>query len=1100
MTIVSGKLDIFAPTFSMYAAPGCTIAQVLDTVPDLPRWFRECGVVMVDGMEIYRDKWRVVRPLEMRGGEPVLITLHPPAPEGGRGKQVLTLLATVALAITTAGIGAGVLLPGLGAQLAGSLGVSVAAGQSLLAAGVGIVGRMAIAALTPPPVAPNVGASAQNSPTAGISGNALERLAQLPAVLGAIDYSPPHLVRPWTTLQGQYGEVQVRTIVGLAGYYDVSNLRINGVDVGELSDLVGYQIRAGAPGDSALSINNTTCVEQQERIELTNVELEDPSETSANVSGEPKWHHVRTAGLAGKFSIRLLFQAGLFRQGGSDPERVVVPFRIEFRKVGDPTWLKGPEVHFSCRKLTSFDYRREVTFEWVDSVPSGSTGALSSDESHQPQAYWRASPSQSFQYTAESYFNPGSGNYARNLRRTQTGYVIYLQESVFPPGAYEFRVKRGEAFDMSDFTPSSYSYDGNVNKSHFFNVVGGNAAVTQDKFVDRCVLETTLTETEDYPFGFTGGAALIAVIARGMQVNAITAMFERRAPVWDGTSWATVAPTRNPAALYRQALLGRDNPDPVNESRLIPGNLEEWYDACVSAGYECNAVVQGYSVTQVQQLIASAGWAVPRNNARRGVIREYDRSAEPIRQKFTPLNSSNFMVSREFDERPHALRIEFYDEEDGYKLTDTYVYADGYDRATATRFEALTEIGVTNRQKVRDKGLLYLRQIYRRARRYTLDAGPEVLISERGDLVGVTSDVLSVHHFFGLVHEVLVSGGDIVGLVLQSAIDMSFSDETTPGISIRRRDGTFVFREIEPHSGETDTVVFAEPFEDTREIGRDCLVSVGEIGREYRRCLIHGIEWKSDLSASLTLLDVADDMWPIVAGEEEENPGPTPVSAWTFAGISDAVTVGTDAITLSEPAGAQENDLLIACIAMRDAAVFTLPSGWTEVRQVNNAPLASGIFPQASALMACRVRGSTAPALEFTRTGGGVAHGRVMALRGNATSSPLDTHKFATAQFPVGVEAMTTAEADEIIVFMAALAPDILGSTVPAVTAINSVDPMPGDWTTRGYSKFEPGGLGLNIVTAVKPAAGATSTMSQVVSGSFSYHVAIAAAFRPAAV
>lgn len=92
-------------------------------------------------------------------------------------------------------------------------------------------------------------------------------------------------------------------------------------------------------------------------------------------------------------------------------------------------------------------------------------------------------------------------------------------------------------------------------------------------------------------------------------------------------------------------------------------------------------------------------------------------------------------------------------------------------------------------------------------------------------------------------------------------------------------------------------------------------------------------------------------------------------------------------LTLTEPSGVAEGDLLIAAIAYRDNAGFTQPSGWTLVRQqsdgnltVNSAGSRSGI------IVASIVRGASAPGLTFTRTGGDVAMGAIVALRGGTAT------------------------------------------------------------------------------------------------------------------
>lgn len=1103
--VVAGQTELFAPAWRMAMAPGKTITQILRTA-HVPAWFDAVGVVHIDGAEIDRRYWHLVRPLaETADGDPVVVSLHLPLPQGGDGggKRILTLLATIALTVATAGIASGAFLGGLAASLGTAANITTTAASAILAAGVGIVGKMLIGAMTPPPVAANLsGAVAAAKAEAGIQGNVLAQLDQLPMVLGTIVFSPPHVVKPYTLLTGQDGDVIVCAVVGLAGEYEIEDVQINGLDITTL-DTVDYETRVGGIGDSQITLNDDTCIETQPRETLINIELADPTNAAVADQGtpansDPKWHYVKTAGEADEFSLRVLWPAGLAYQLSGGAVLANVPVRVECREVGSNTWLKLPEFHFAYTKKATSPFRREITFKWLTTSPA--TSALSANSSNQPRAYWSSSPGQGFARTAESYFNPGSGLLSRHVARTATGFECYLQTATFPKGAYEFRIQRGAAFNPANFTTSTYAYNSNVSQSNFFTSRNSSgtyvASGVQDQLADQCMLESAMTRTYDYPFGFVGGMALLSIQARGLQVNSISAKFTRVARVWDGTSWATKDGTRNPAALYRDVLTGRENPDRVSDSLLDPGVLEAWHDACASAGYECNAVIQGYSVGQALQLIAGAGWAVPKQNGLRSVIREYDRSSEPIVQKFTPLNSSNFAAALEFNDLPHALRIEFFDEADGYNLADTYVYADGYDHLSATRFEALREDGVTDRQKARDKGLLYLRQIYERRRRYTLDVAHEVLLSERGDLVGVSHDVLSEFYFFNLVKSVLSSGGNVTGLVLRSPIDMSFSTTATPGLSIRQKDGSMLFKRLQAYDGETDTVTFYTPFTDDGEIGRDCLVSVGKIGQEYRRCIIFGIEPKPDLSATLLLLD-ADLTWPIVAPAEEDPPGYNPGSAWEYVGASSPVTVSSGNITLTEPGNVEQGDLLVAVIAYSSNAAFTPPGSWVAAQSSNAA--SAGSVQQSSALMGYIVRGASAPGLTFTRTSGGVAHGRILAFRGAKQTTPLDDYEVKLVTGPSdNLPALTAADPDELIVFMASVTKQTnvpLGHQQPGL--IVSTDPLIDEWVLRGYSTTDTGaGIGLNIVSAVKRTAGSTGMLNQTITSVLASHAMIAACFK----
>lgn len=1113
MTLVAARFDGFAPapTYQGHVAPGMTLAEIVAHVPGLPDWFWSEGEVRVDGEPIFRQFWLRYRPLQARRstGEPVLIELYPAAPQGSRGKQAMGLLASILLAVGTAGIGSGVLLGNLSAGIGGALGIGAQAGASLLAATVGIVGKMAINALVPPPIAPNLAPATENKPQAGVSANVIAPLRAFPEIVGALDYSPPHLIRPYTTIHGADGDLRVHGIVGLTGRYLIENVRINDTPIADMPG-VQVQIREGAAGDAALSLNATTAVEDAQPTQLSRMKLAqaddravDDQTTPAN--SEPKWHTVRTRGSWKRFTIRLLCRAGLSNQHPSNgPEKAGLPVRIGIRKVGDTTWIAGPELHFTRAKLVNGVYRREISFELTES-PSGLGGLAVDAASNQPQAFWRAAQGQAFQYAANSYFNPGSGNYARFVTRYTEGYRVYLSIGTFADGVpYEFRIMRGSAYRVADFTPSTYVYDGSAGRAHFFNAVlhGGTyeSAQTEATFVDECEVESVLTETDDYPFGFTGHVAQLAFQADAVQVQSITAKFTRYAPVWRDGNWATVEPTANPAALYRQKLLEADAGDPEDEELIEPGNFEAWYEHCVAKGYACNAVLDNLMADRSLQVIAAAGWAVPRDNGMRGVIIEHDRSEEAIEQKFTPVNSANLLVSRAYEELPHAFRVEFNDAADGYKLRDTYVYADGYDSTTATRIEAITDQGSTDRQLVRDKYLLMIRQVWLRRRLYSLDVFREVLRSQRGALTGITSDVLADHHGFGMVKTVLMSGDQIAGVRLKVPVDMSWSAESTPGCAITLAAGQQLFKRLQEAAGKTDLLMFHAPIAYTADLVPDRPVSVGKIGQEYRRVIIQSIRPQKDLSHKLTFLDAADAIHAggCIAPPEEEAPGVVVSSAWAHVANGALAVAASGNLSLSEPSGAAEGDLLVAIIAYRNNAAFTLPAGWTLAQQEVNGLGSSG-SPRTSLVVAWRLRGSSAPSYVFTRSGGGVAQGGVMAWRG-AAGAPADVSVKATIGTASGggmtwetTPDLVATAGDELIVLAGAQAPDPIFGLVGG-WSITSTDPSPDEWTDRLTGSTSTGDkVGIRVATAIKRRNGGTGGLALNFVGAGKHaHVAIA--------
>lgn len=132
--------------------PGPTIADLVSGIirgerdrPGPPPRVFEHGVVTINDHIVPRELWHVVRP-HGNAVSPVIVGIHL-APAGGGdggGAKVFTALASIALMFATADVSGGA-IPGLAA---GSFGAELAA------AGVGLIGALAIQALAPPPVTP----------------------------------------------------------------------------------------------------------------------------------------------------------------------------------------------------------------------------------------------------------------------------------------------------------------------------------------------------------------------------------------------------------------------------------------------------------------------------------------------------------------------------------------------------------------------------------------------------------------------------------------------------------------------------------------------------------------------------------------------------------------------------------------------------------------------------------------------------------------------------------------------------------------------------------------------------------------------------------
>lgn len=865
MNQITTRFDPFEPVINNFqVVDGQTLAEIVASVPNLPTWFFALGRVAINGIEISRENWRVVRP-----NPGTLITLYPPRMMGGGGvKNVLSIVATIAVIALAAAVSGGLLGPaGLG-----WFGASFAAGglgAALAGTAIGIVGQLAITALTPPAQQSDAsnGSLGGTKALAGVNGNALQPLDVLPAVLGKMRVSPPLLIKPFTTLEN--GSTFTHAIIGMPGEYDIASIRVNNTPITDLPG-VEYQTRAGASSDTALTLITRTQIEDSQNIQFSEVDVDRDTVNLVNQASPstsmPTWHHWRSAGTPEEIVIRLAWFGGLSYQGTAAARSY---FRLQIRREGSNTWISLPTLGFEVKSLRQ--ERQTIKLKFLPSTSAyAAVMPVTSTRMAKVAAY--ESVTGTFAHQTHSYFNPGVGleSTCKYVRQDgDDGFIIYLARQTFQNGTYEVRIQRGVLALPSALLP--------VNRYFEYQLSGSTNVIYQNQtdLTGQAQLESFSTVREDYPLGFTKDFALIAICGRDIAIQSINAEFTSKVPIYSGGNWNTTAASRNPAALYRYVLRGSLNANPLSADLVDDTNLQTWYAHCVTKGYNCDAIVKGLSVSNVLRMIAAAGWSVPRQSDKWGVITEKLRSAEPIVQNFTPLNTMGFTVSKDFPKLPHALRCEFYNDADDYEISDTTVYADGYSRQTATLIESITYDGITKKSDVEKRALLDLRQMYLRPVKYKLNCGPENIVSRRGDLVGLTHDVIDRQHAYGIIKSVTTSGPDITGLVMEATVDFTFNDADffapadffspqtdifelgTAGASIRGRTGDIITVAIS-NTTVTDTVTFASPYEDEAgEIVAGNLVVFGIISREFRRCLIFSIEADQDLTAQITLIDEA---------------------------------------------------------------------------------------------------------------------------------------------------------------------------------------------------------------------------------------------------
>lgn len=375
-----------------------SIISIIEQCNDM-EWAKEFVHVMLNGVLIPPCWWRHVTVKPYDNG---LLSICIVQQKG----KVIPLLASVALIALTAGIGTfGV--PFLGAGFsAGSFGASA------VAAGFGLAGQLAINALTAPPSVRQNNTKQRLNSQAGISANQLAPLELLPTIHGEIVASPPLLVPAYTTFADD--KITVHGMVGVQGRNQITEVRVNGTDVADVEGFE-YETREGASGDTPPTIAMDFVIPQTEQMALSNwdTRLERNKNDALTHQTDPdrdkpKFAQRKTKGPCTEFRMRFLMPSG--GVSTADGDSIMVPLRIQIRKVGDSAWRNFPTLNVVDTRNGNGPLRFEVRAKF-QRPPAGIMFSYAADEFPIMEAtsvtMRGLSPGE---YFADAYFGDGTIN------------------------------------------------------------------------------------------------------------------------------------------------------------------------------------------------------------------------------------------------------------------------------------------------------------------------------------------------------------------------------------------------------------------------------------------------------------------------------------------------------------------------------------------------------------------------------------------------------------------------------------------------------------------------------------------------------------------
>ena len=248
----------------------------------------------------------------------------------------------------------------------------------------------------------------------------------------------------------------------------------------------------------------------------------------------------------------------------------------------------------------------------------------------------------------------------------------------------------------------------------------------------------------EYPLAYPRPLALIALRIRAShqlsgQLDTISALVTRICPDWDTATatWITRA-TSNPASLYRHVLQMPANPKAVADAGLDLTALQDWHAFCVTKALHYNRVLEaaGTTLREVLTEIAAAGRATPRHDGTRwGVV--IDRPSALVVDHINPRNAWGFKLTRTYAEQPHALVVNFLDEENDFRPAQRIVVRPGY-AGDITLTEELDVPGLTNPATVWREGLRRFHEAAYRPDVFEVTQECAVRVATRGDTLALS--------------------------------------------------------------------------------------------------------------------------------------------------------------------------------------------------------------------------------------------------------------------------------------------------------------------------------------------------------------------------
>lgn len=322
---------------------------------------------------------------------------------------------------------------------------------------------------------------------------------------------------------------------------------------------------------------------------------------------------------------------------------------------------------------------------------------------------------------------------------------------------------------------------------------------------------------------------------------------------WNGSSWDSNQKITNPASLFRHVLQGKAIAAPVVDARLDLPSIQAWHLFNSTRSFKFNQVrFSQASVWETLQDVAGAGRAAPAQIDGKWSVLIEDVRATPV-SHITPRNSFGFTAEKTFIDKPHGWRINFPNEDQGFRADERRVFRDGFTKSNATKFESLVFPGVTDPEQIQKLGRFRIAQFENQPERWSFRQDLEFITYQRGDRVAITHEVLLVGDKSGRIKSVTIDGGtNVTAVNIDEQIIMAAGKSY--GIAIRTVDDASILRGVTTVEGPTRDLTLSTsipPVSGNPAVAKGDLFGFGETGLETDDATIISIAPDNDFRARI---------------------------------------------------------------------------------------------------------------------------------------------------------------------------------------------------------------------------------------------------------